>query len=215
MPGMQPMSGATAAPGEWVVWSPSAGVELCQQCGAMPARSFRFGRIVGMLVLFRAERIDIVACRSCALAAGRTFQSRTMALGWWGVIAVFCNLYWIARNAISLRRAQRMPLGVDARGLTLDPGKPVLLRAGAVVSLVFVGAAGWLAWDAKTAPGWKVGSCVNYADATVDVVPVRCSGDHFGKIVAAVKDPADCPITTDGVVEVPGHAKLYCVDEAF
>ena len=80
----------------------------CQVCGASPAEYFEFRQVIGLLVVDRIKDVRGVFCKNCAQALGRELQSRTVATGWWGVLAIFRNLGAIAKNTANLNKAGRL-----------------------------------------------------------------------------------------------------------
>ena len=99
------------------------GVDRCQQCGSFPARRVKFGRVTGMILLFRLHKVEFNACRSCGLSVGRAQQSRTLMTGWWGFISFFCNIWYVLRNAASLVRVSKLDPPTGGVSPPLDPGR--------------------------------------------------------------------------------------------
>jgi hypothetical protein len=85
-----------------------------------------------------------VYCRDCGLAVFRKRMSATLLTGWWGIISFFTNFGAVIGNLAA--RSELMKLGPATRepgARFLQPGRPVFLRAGflltaAVVWFVFV-----------------------------------------------------------------------------
>lgn len=81
----------------------------CEICGRMPAAVFTFRRGVGLVVFRRYIARSGVFCREHALGIGHHFQTKTLLEGWWGMISLFANVYYVARNLQALAAAKRLP----------------------------------------------------------------------------------------------------------
>jgi hypothetical protein len=98
-------------------------------------------------------------------------QNRTLITGWWGVISFFANWMTVGRNAIAARRLQGLPVpsqspdAASTLGASLDPGKPLVQRAGvwvAVAVIVVLGAV--LASESSSSSGY--GGSTGYTPPT-------------------------------------------------
>jgi hypothetical protein len=189
------------------------GDAACQQCGGAPAMRVKFGRVTGMILWFKLERMEAITCRSCGRAVGRRMQSKTMVTGWWGVIAFFVNLFWILRNAVTLGRLGRIAEPQTRRGGSLDPGRPVFLRAGMAVTVLLFGAWAVVANVVDEQP-LREGDCVrNVAGSTTNFETVACSAPNLGRVVAIVDTEPECPLATDAVLQLDGRSEIYCMDQ--
>ncbi len=104
-------------------------------CGATPAIPVTLRSVVAMVVVGVTSTFRGVYCRDCGLAMFRKRMSATLLTGWWGFLHFFVNLGVIAGNLGA--RAQLMRLAAPMRNpgaRYLDPGRPVFLRAGFIVS---------------------------------------------------------------------------------
>ena len=122
---------------EWVpVQAPApTGPAACIVCGATPAIPVTLRSVVAMVVVGVTSTFRGVYCRDCGLAMFRKRMSATLLTGWWGFLHFFVNLGVIAGNLGA--RAQLMRLAAPMRNpgaRYLDPGRPVFLRAGFIVS---------------------------------------------------------------------------------
>ena len=202
----------------------------CDICGSLHVKDVKFTRQVGLIFQRRVGRVENRLCRSCALAIGRSFQTKTLAAGWWGTISFFTNFGYVFGNAKQLRDIGRMappeaPEGF--RTMPIDPGKEVWKRP---LSYVGIGVFAVIAVIAATSdsstsaprssvPGlervdpdtvvdWSVGSCI---DGFSSVVPVDCSVPHTGKIVSRTGSSDNCPIYAETYVE--RGILVYCIDD--
>jgi hypothetical protein len=195
----------------------------CELCGALNVQDFKFSRQVGLIFQRRIASVELKLCRSCALAVGRDFQSRTLLSGWWGLISFFANAAYVWQNSAQLRTANSMadpaaPVGY--RVDSLDPGRPVWKRARSWPAPLII--CGWLAFSFAYSPDdststrqqdeaiadWETGTCVEGASL---LGPIDCSEPHRGKIVSKTTSESECPSTAelfarDGLL-------VYCIDE--
>lgn len=100
--------------------SGDAGVP-CSVCGtvgeALALRHYR--RVVGMFVLDRVYDTSGYMCGECRSAMLRHHVTRTLLLGWWGVLAMWLRNPWaLAVNARAVTRPPRRP--ANWSGMTLD-----------------------------------------------------------------------------------------------
>jgi hypothetical protein len=202
----------TASPYDTVPQHP--GLLVCQVCQGPNARRVKFLRITGLVLLFRWRSTEVVACQDCGLAVGREQQSKTLLWGWFGVFAFVLNLYAVLRNTVSLARVHRLPASGTGRLPPLYPGRPVFLRAGAVMVVALVGFAGFQTATYEPAATWKVGACVAFADSGTQVRPVSCSARHDGVVVGHASSRATCPASADGSVPDDTNGGVYCVNES-
>ena len=215
-PPSSPYGQAPAPSGLGSIQSPYDGVR-CQQCGSVPALPVKFGRVTGLILMFRLHKVEFAACRSCALSVGRAQQSKTMMTGWWGFISFFCNIWYVLRNALSLLRVSKLAAPAGGVSTPLDPGRSALLRLGPLVTVLFFGAWIAIATASEDPATWSNGSCVS---VSVDEVgeeiaePTHCRNDGRDiRIVSAVRSADQCPAKSDAFVTVESSNMVYCVDE--
>lgn len=208
----------------------------CLVCGSFPAIAVRFRHQKAWLIGATVHETELQACHGCGTSLGRSAQNRTLWLGWWGVFSFLRNFAYIATNAKSLYRLNKLSVPRRRNEAILTPlitplprGRPVLMRAGALVTVGFLAvligvvAAGSEPETATNGPPrgtssdsgdssfatWEVGSCVSGYSS---VVPVPCSSMHSGRIVASTfSGPEECPISTESYV-VDG-ARVWCIDD--
>ncbi|MBO0709235.1 MAG: hypothetical protein J2P44_12805 [Candidatus Dormibacteraeota bacterium] len=93
---------------------------------------------VGMILWGIRRRFRLVCCRDCGLAFFRQKQNRTLLTGWWGWISlIFYNPWAIISNIVE--RDKVMKLGAPVRpagAVAVNPGRPVYLRSGLILSCV-------------------------------------------------------------------------------
>ncbi|MEM9653517.1 MAG: hypothetical protein AAGA65_15600 [Actinomycetota bacterium] len=185
----------------------------CATCGASPTGRFTFTEQVGAFITVLREEVGGRLCRDCAVATGRGVQNKSIAFGWFGLIAFFSNFMTLGRNARTLRRAARHEPPAPRNTRTLDPGRPVLFRFGVLVPLLVVGFVGYVIVDARLNPRRDlseitVGQCIDapgFGD-TFDQLTIRpCAEPHEMEVFAT------SPVG-DGLR--PDNAKLdFCIQE--
>jgi hypothetical protein len=202
----------------------------CDICGSLHVKDVKFTRQVGLIFQRRVATIENRLCRSCALAIGRSFQSKTLAAGWWGMISVLTNFGYVYSNAKQLREVSRMEHSAAPEGfrtIPIDPGKEVWRRPLSYVGVgvfALIGVVSAFTSDTSSAPlstvpglervdsdsivDWRVGNCI---DGLNSVIPVSCSSAHTGKIVTTTEEPSRCPVYTEGYVDRDGI--VYCIDD--
>ena len=115
-------------------------VLLCRVCACGPAAKATFRGHRGMILLMQFRSVEGPFCRDCGVAAFRQMSADTMWQGWWGVASFFItpvvlliNLF--PRNRVTaLAPPQPNPWGTSRR--PLSPGRPLMLRPGALVGLI-------------------------------------------------------------------------------
>ena len=118
----------------------------CMICGSTPANHVVFRRQQGMLYRRRIWRVEGTVCRDCGRSVGRDWQSRTLIAGWWGMISLFVNSYYVLANTVELfglfglDRPDRDPATASPLPAPLDPKPPLILRLGPLffVALIVV-----------------------------------------------------------------------------
>ncbi|WP_255954724.1 hypothetical protein [Streptomyces odontomachi] len=114
-----------------------AGAAGCEVCGAAPAAQVTIRGHQGMVLMMRFLKRRGVFCRSCGLAIWREMQSDTMVQGWWGMASAFITPLTLLFNLLVLSTIRGVPAPA-AMGWRppADPGKPVMLRPGALFLLL-------------------------------------------------------------------------------
>lgn len=92
----------------------------------------------GMILWGIRRSFRQVLCRDCGLAFFRQKQNRTLLTGWWGWISLgLWNPIAIISNITSRDELMKLPAPDRPAGAAaVDPGRPVYLRAGMIVSCV-------------------------------------------------------------------------------
>ena len=207
-------------------WGAPAGrtVFACRLCGSTPASNGRFRRVQGLVVLMRWSSLEGPFCRDCGLAVFRDMTARTLLQGWWGVLAVFANVFALLGNLAARARfatldpPERHPEAAAPNARPLDPGKPltrrpaILMTAVPLALLVAIGIA--IAGAAGGGPTKYVGRCIEVTSSD-NVRFVACSGAHDGQVVAQMSadlGPELCPAGSDGYIRRAIEDLLLCVD---
>ncbi|HET9729579.1 MAG TPA: hypothetical protein VFR41_09180 [Acidimicrobiia bacterium] len=85
-------------------------VARCSRCGARPAVPVRFGRVSGLLLIFRKHTIRAMLCCDCGIDMGNEISRKSFATGWWGVVAPFVNVAVLIGNYREVRRLRTLEL---------------------------------------------------------------------------------------------------------
>lgn len=117
-----------------------AGALTCRVCGAQPAAEVVMHQHVGLILWGIRRTFRSVCCRDCGLAFFRQKQNLTLLTGWWGWISFgLWNPIAIIGNLVSRGEVMKLPAPVRPAGATaIDPGRPVYLRPGMILSCVLV-----------------------------------------------------------------------------
>ena len=178
-------------------------VTVCQQCGAIPVASASFRSVLGVILLFWVRTTTGTWCRDCGRSIGRSEQNRTLLTGWWGVISGVVNVVNVLANASLLLRFGRLgaPTG-GAQASRLEPGRPALLRPGALVLLVGAVLVGGLVVVGSRQPpfGVEVGDCYEIQRGG-RIRSVDCTERHDGRVVGLTRNTGECPDTADLVLQ--------------
>lgn len=135
----------------------------CQVCRATPTEDFTFRQVTGMFFRWKMSTVRGRYCGTCAQSLGRSVQAKTMVFGWLGLISAVVNLGVIPINSVGLLKAGRLP--ATANEASLDPGRPIFLRAGGAVGLIVIAVAavfgiGALLDSSEPVDSLAVGDCL-------------------------------------------------------
>ena len=83
-------------------------VQTCQLCGAGPATRFVVRRHVGLVLMQRVYRVDVILCADHGREISWHFLDLTLLQGWWGVTSFFFNVAAVINDARMLARAGRL-----------------------------------------------------------------------------------------------------------
>jgi hypothetical protein len=204
---------------EWipVQAATTARPNACIVCGGTPATLITLRSVVAFVVMGVTTTQRGVYCRDCGLAVFRKRTSQTLLTGWWGIIHFFVNIFAIFNNLGA--RAQVMRLGPPTRdpgAKFLDPGRPVFLRAGFIVTaVVAVAVISAIAIAAATPPvpfpaadQALIGTCAQQSGSTWQATD--CSATHTGKVVSLSHDASGCPSSDTPVKLDDGN--FTCID---
>ena len=169
-------------------------------CGATPATQVTLRSVLALAVFGVTSTVRGVYCRDCGLAMFRQRMSATLLTGWWGVLHFFINLGVVFGNLGERARLMRLgpPMRNPGTGF-LDPGRPVFLRAGFIVSAAVLLIGGSSLIIAATTPPVPfpaadqayIGLCAQHSGN--DWSTVDCSGAHDGKVVSLAHTAEGCP----------------------
>jgi hypothetical protein len=204
---------------EWIP-APAAVVprpDACMVCGAMPAARITLRSVVAFVVMGVTTTRRGVFCRDCGLAEFRRRMSMTLLTGWWGIIHFFINIFAILGNLSA--RSQLMRLGPPVRDPAarfLDPGRPVFLRLGFIVSagvavVLVIASAIALTTPTKPFPAADqqlIGACAQKSGTTWSTTD--CAATHNGKVVSLSHDASGCPSQDTPVKLDDGN--FTCID---
>ena len=192
----------------------------CRMCGSVPAEMVTYRRHTGMLLLMRFSGTAGPFCRDCGLSTFRKAQAYTLLAGWWGwasfFIAPITMLVNLARRGKVARLAP--PSNAAPGHQPADPGRPLYQRfaiAGLLVPVVVIGlivAAAATASDDSAG----VGSCIRASADGTQASVVACGEQHDGKVTQVVRDSADCPSDTIGVLrhyDGADDTRVLCVGQ--
>jgi hypothetical protein len=82
--------------------------DVCAACGRAPARVLHLRRNVGMLIARTWYSIDVSLCRDHGLPLALTWFTKTLFLGWWGVISVVVNVGAVVMDVVAIAQALRL-----------------------------------------------------------------------------------------------------------
>ncbi|MET8086470.1 hypothetical protein [Micromonospora sp. NPDC005237] len=115
----------------------------CQFCGSHPAAHVSFQSMTSIVILYVVSSQRGWMCRSCGLAMFRHHTNKTLLAGWWGIGVVGMPIL-LGIDRLRLRRILRLAPPQPTPGVAaslpapLDPGKPLIQRPGAIVSLILL-----------------------------------------------------------------------------
>lgn len=159
----------------------------------MPALKATVRGHQGLLVIMRFLKQQGHFCRTCGIALHREMTTNTLWQGWWGIASFVIAPVTLILNLVARARFGRMAPPANGLRPSLDPGKPVIRRAGAlgvfapflIVGVLAIAAA--LDDSANTA---SVGECVRNSgtESAPEVAVVDCrSGEAEFKVTERYK----------------------------
>lgn len=224
------------------------GLEECMFCGWGPAEIITLRQGVGMIITRRKGVVQGNACKLCAKSMFRHVQNATLMKGWWGLIAFFANIGYVLHNLGTLRSIAAMPEPspplehlVTPLAHPMNPGRPLMKRAGIWVSIIAFIAAGVIVSNHNTggsssgsaspagstgvsgasgstgSTGQRiaVGQCVTVSGTAITSF-TSCSNNHYAKIIAITGSGSTCPSqTTNYFTEqssAPNPGQVVCLD---
>lgn len=123
----------------------------CRICGNGPAAPATFRAVAGAVVMHTIWTSRGPFCRDCGLYTFRRQTAKSLTLGWCSVGAIILTPIFVLTNVVARGKVAELPAPQsrqDGQGhAPLDPGPPVLHRAGAflypilVLAVFFGGAA--------------------------------------------------------------------------
>ncbi|WP_433533775.1 hypothetical protein ACQPZK_16355 [Micromonospora sp. CA-249363] len=115
----------------------------CQFCGSHPAARVSFQSMTSIVILYVVSAQRGWMCRACGLSLYRHHTNKTLLAGWWGIGIIGIPIF-LGVDRFRLRRILRLAPPQPTPGVAahlpapLDPGKPVIQRPGAIVSLILL-----------------------------------------------------------------------------
>lgn len=195
--------------------APSA-MPACDVCGWSPARGVTYYSVTGVIIWWRWSRIYMRLCRDCSRAAFHESQARTMARGWWGLLAPLTSLAALFLNFVSYRRTRSLaaptsrdddqpaplPLPMATSPVWARP-LPLIATTVAVAIVVAVGLSIYnsrppsrdesgevTTGGSQIVTGLRVADCISSTvptDVEVSSLPVvPCSDPHEAEVFALV-----------------------------
>lgn len=84
------------------------GEQECAHCGWWPAGPIRLRWITGLVLAWSSTPVDATLCRLCADATYADVQARTLARGWWGLLAPLAVVVAYVRNKAAVHDHRRL-----------------------------------------------------------------------------------------------------------
>jgi hypothetical protein len=84
------------------------GEQECAHCGWWPAGPIRLRWITGLVLAWSSTPVDATLCRLCADSTYADVQARTLARGWWGLLAPLAVVVAYVRNQAAVHEHQRL-----------------------------------------------------------------------------------------------------------
>lgn len=126
-----------------MVVKPGAGQPLaCRLCASTPAANVTIHEHNGLIAWMVHKTDPGPFCRDCGIAIFRQHQNITMFRGWFGLFSFFLTPVTLLINLIAWLRLRSLGSPQRTANVTsripapLNPGKPLLSRAGAYVAIV-------------------------------------------------------------------------------
>jgi hypothetical protein len=172
--------------------------EPCKSCHRVPTTFFRFRSNTGLLFMRRVQIFEGALCRICARKVFRDTQARNLTLGWWGFVSLPGMIVFMIDNRETYKRGVarlRWPLPANPKNDAKLAGRPVLARVPVLLVLaILVATVLWFVTDGFgiARDVWTVGTCVDYADTHVILVPCD-SPTAEGSVLSITEDVFECP----------------------
>ncbi len=183
----------------------------CDKCSRDPATPVLFRRELGLIVFRYRYRVQATFCQPCGLEVFRSYTSRTLGLGWWGMFSFFTNFWSIKVNLAS--RSDLRALSPPTPRLESDQSRTVWRRPITYLPLVLFGLLGIIGvlTDPKPTTSnllpkltYFVGGCVGEESAG-QYPPINCTSKS-----ARFRITTDSPVNCPGMVLQNTSAK-FCV----
>lgn len=80
----------------------------CDLCGWGPAAPVTYRSVTGIIIWWRWSTFEAVVCSECNRAMFHESQARTLARGWWGIIAPFAAIIALVMNWVARSGSRRL-----------------------------------------------------------------------------------------------------------
>ena len=85
----------------------------CRLCGATPAVNVKVHEHHGMVILMRHVTYRGPFCRDCGMKVLKRGLTRSLAMGWWGVISLFLGMpFTLLADLVAWLRIRALPAPV-------------------------------------------------------------------------------------------------------
>lgn len=186
------------------------GTQQCRICGGFPAVNATVRGLQGLVVEFHFPKVEGPFCRICGIATVRDMTSKALWQGWWCVASPIVNPIIVLMNLVCWLRFKALAEPGLTRGQPMNPGKPLIRRLPAILSLLIPLAVVCLivVVNLRSAAESAVGNCVvnKGTNQNPDVTFVDCSSpDAQYRIIGKLDGTTD----STRCREFPGYEASY------
>jgi hypothetical protein len=179
----------------------------CKSCQRVPTTFFRFRSNTGLLFMRRVQIFEGTLCRICARRVFRDMQAHNLTLGWWGFISLPGMIVFLIDNRETFKAGiaeLKRPVPADPKKDAKLAGKPVFARGSVllVLAILLTIVIGFVTDGfGLDRDDWTVGTCVDYADTNVVIVPCDAPTAE-GSVLSITQGVFDCPPTARFFVDL-------------